>query len=610
MEENNEIIEFKENDDLKYYDLVIDINSFKNLYRNGWGVRASDKGFKQYEIYKKNIHNPVTVAAVIGNRNVGKSYLLQKLAKNKIPVGFSVDTKGLSVNYRDNFVILDTAGFESPILKNILYNITNKKKNNNEKENEENTKEDKKEKEDPEQIEKEKNKIIERTIRDKKMINIFLESFIIKYSNILIFVLNQISKTDQLFLNRIKRLAEDKHLIVVHNLKNFVNLEQVKYYVKNYLMNNLDFKLEELDYSSVFISDEEKNSNESGEKVMIYKEKEMFSSENKENEYYKNENKTKSVIHIIMANDGTSSGIKNSENSEAGRIYNEKVINIIRNYIITFTNIKSFDIIDKVVKHLKEKQKDLFQRTISDAGIIYQNNKIMFDEEIKKKSKFKGTLKRVIEDYLGNILFEGDVINPEYRDYLKKCKKSTEKDNDANEEEEEEEKDEYVIEFELPGKFEFENKKKESKDDKNEENNKKEDNKKYDKWDLKIGKKLKGTDMTYLIIISGEKKKPELKKKFENKRKFGKFKLIVYKKMDCFSLENEKDPIIKHKNGVHQYIWKVKYFKKKKPNETTLNKIDDKEKIKKKNTKKYEPRNSIIVENNNEKDDENEEDEK
>ena len=610
MEENNEIIEFKENDDLKYYDLVIDINSFKNLYRNGWGVRASDKGFKQYEIYKKNIHNPVTVAAVIGNRNVGKSYLLQKLAKNKIPVGFSVDTKGLSVNYRDNFVILDTAGFESPILKNILYNITNKKKNNNEKENEENTKEDKKEKEDPEQIEKEKNKIIERTIRDKKMINIFLESFIIKYSNILIFVLNQISKTDQLFLNRIKRLAEDKHLIVVHNLKNFVNLEQVKYYVKNYLMNNLDFKLEELDYSSVFISDEEKNSNESGEKVMIYKEKEMFSSENKENEYYKNENKTKSVIHIIMANDGTSSGIKNSENSEAGRIYNEKVINIIRNYIITFTNIKSFDIIDKVVKHLKEKQKDLFQRTISDAGIIYQNNKIMFDEEIKKKSKFKGTLKRVIEDYLGNILFEGDVINPEYRDYLKKCKKSTEKENDANEEEEEEEKDEYVIEFELPGKFEFENKKKESKDDENQDNNKKEDNKKYDKWDLKIGKKLKGTDMTYLIIISGEKKKPELKKKFENKRKFGKFKLIVYKKMDCFSLENEKDPIIKHKNGVHQYIWKVKYFKKKKPNETTLNKIDDKEKIKKKNTKKYEPRNSVILEKNNEKDDENEEDEK
>jgi len=610
MEENNEIIEFKENDDLKYYDLVIDINSFKDLYRNGWTVRASDEGFEKYEFYKKNIHNPVTVAAVIGNRNVGKSYLLQKLAKNKIPVGFSVDTKGLSVNYRDNFVILDTAGFESPILKNILYNITNKKKNNNEKENEENTKEDKKEKEDPEQIEKEKNKIIERTIRDKKMINIFLESFIIKYSNILIFVLNQISKTDQLFLNRIKRLAEDKHLIVVHNLKNFVNLEQVKYYVKNYLMNNLDFKLEELDYSSVFISDEEKNSNESGEKVMIYKEKEMFSSENKENEYYKNENKTKSVIHIIMANDGTSSGIKNSENSEAGRIYNEKVINIIRNYIITFTNIKSFDIIDKVVKHLKEKQKDLFQRTISDAGIIYQNNKIMFDEEIKKKSKFKGTLKRVIEDYLGNILFEGDVINPEYRDYLKKCKKSTEKDNDANEEEEEEEKDEYVIEFELPGKFEFENKKKESKDDKNEENNKKEDNKKYDKWDLKIGKKLKGTDMTYLIIISGEKKKPELKKKFENKRKFGKFKLIVYKKMDCFSLENEKDPIIKHKNGVHQYIWKVKYFKKKKPNETTLNKIDDKEKIKKKNTKKYEPRNSVILENNNEKDDENEEDEK
>ena len=601
MEENNEIKEFSINDDLKYYDLVIDINSFKNLYKNGWDVRASEKGLENYEKCKKE--KRVTVAGVIGNRNVGKSYLLQKIANNTIPIGFSIDTKGLSVCYSDNFVILDTAGFESPILKNNLYNITYKKKKNNEENNE------KEEKEDQEQIEKDKRKIIERTIRDKKMINFFLESFIIKYSNILIFVLNQITKSDQLFLNRIKRLAEDKHLIVVHNLKNFVNLAQIKYYVKNYLMNNLDFKLEELDYSNIFIDDEDKNSNnESGEKVMIYKEKEMFSSENKENEYYKNENKTKSVIHIIMANDGTSSGIKNSENSEAGRIYNEKVINIIRNYIITFTNIKSFDIIDKVVKHLKEKQKDLFQRTISDAGIIYQNNKIMFDEEIKKKSKFKGTLKRVIEDYLGNILFEGDVIIPQYRDYLKKCKKSTEKDNDANEEEEEEEKDEYVIEFELPGKFEFENKKKESKDDKNEENNKKEDNKKYDKWDLKIGKKLIGTDMTYIIIISGDKKKPELKKKSENKRKFGKFKLVVYRKIDYFSLEDEKNPKIVHEKGVHQYIWKVNYFKK---IENTKPNLNIEENNNKKKKKKIEVQNSVIVEKkeeNNEREEEEEED--
>ena len=54
------------------------------------------------------------------------------------------------------------------------------------------------------------------------MVNVFLESFIIKYCDILIFVLNQMSKSDQIFLNKVKRLAEGKNLIVVHNLKNSI----------------------------------------------------------------------------------------------------------------------------------------------------------------------------------------------------------------------------------------------------------------------------------------------------------------------------------------------------------------------------------------------------
>ena len=206
----------------------------------------------------------------------------------------------------------------------------------------------------------------ERTVRDKKMINVFLESFIIKYCDILIFVLNQMSKSDQIFLNKVKRLAEGKNLIVVHNLKNFVNLEQCEYYVNNYLKNNLDFKLVEFDYKNIFFDDEETK-----EKVIIYIEKEMFSSENKENEFYKN------VLHIIMANDG----LTNSENKEAGKHYNNKVIKIIRNYITSFTNIKPFDIIDKVIKHLYDKEKDIYTNLIPENAIIYKDNKIMFEQE-------------------------------------------------------------------------------------------------------------------------------------------------------------------------------------------------------------------------------------
>ena len=607
MEENNNFFNFNQNDDLNYYDLVIDIDSFKNLYKNGWEVRANEEGKKNYEKYKKSVK---LLVGVIGNRNVGKSYLLQKIVNKKIPVGFSVDTKGLSACYLSNsgndYVILDTAGFGTPILKNELYDIIPKKKNKKEENKIDDKKEEEKKKEE-EQKEKDKLKSQERTVRDKKMINVFLESFIIKYCDILIFVLNQMSKSDQIFLNKVKRLAEGKNLIVVHNLKNFVNLEQCEYYVNNYLKNNLDFKLVEFDYKNIFFDDEETK-----EKVMIYIEKEMFNSENEENEIYINENKPKSVLHIIMANDGSTGGIKNSDNTEAGKHYNNKVIKIIRNFITTYTNIKPFDIIDKVIKHLYDKQKDIYTNSIPEKAIIYKDNKIMFEQE--KKKKFKSSLKRVIEDYLGNVIFEGDIIVPEYRDYIKKnTKKITEEKTETNEEEEEDDDDdEYIIEFELPGKYIIENKskkkqeKEKEKEITNEEN--KEDKKKYDKLDFKIGRGLKNGKMTYTILISGEKKKPDFPKKHLNKRKFGKFRLVIYKKIENFELKDDFDPQIKNKNGVHQFIWKIKYYKNKEKkikkdfaplnsviNEKLDEEIDD-ENNKKENNENEEKK----IENNNE----------
>ncbi len=561
MEENNNFFNFNQNDDLNYYDLVIDINSFKNLYENGWEVRANEEGKKNYDKYKKNKKLPV--AGVIGNRNVGKSYLLQKIANKLIPIGFSVDTKGLSACYLSNsgndYVILDTAGFGTPILKNELYEITSKKKNKNEENKTDDKNEEKKEEE--EQKEKDKIKTQERTVRDKNMITVFLESFIIKYCDILIFVLNQMTRSDQIFLNKVKRLAEGKNLIVVHNLKSFVNLEQCDYYVNNYLKNNLDFKLEEFDYKNIFFEDEETK-----EKVMIYIEKEMFSSEDKENEYYKNENKPKSVLHIIMANDGVTGGIKNSDNTEAGKHYNNKVIKIIHNLITTYTDIKPFNIIDTVIKHLYDKQKDIYTYSLPEKAIIYKDNKIIFEEE--KKKKFKNILKREIEDYLGNVTFEGDIIVPQYKDYLKKnTKKITEEKTETNKEDGD---DEYIIEFELPGKFNFENKKKnekeEEKENENENENEKENENEYEKeneitLNFKLGIKLINGDMIYIIIISGEKKKPDFPKKHHNKRKFGKFKLVIYKKMEKYELKDKKNPKILYKNGVYQFIWKVKYIK-------------------------------------------------
>ena len=81
-------------------------------------------------------------------------------------------------------------------------------------------------------------------------------------------------------------------------------------------MNNLDFKLSEENFT-VFNSEKLEDKNV----IKFFKEKEMFDMKKKENEYYKEEVKTRNVLHIILANDDIS-----NENNEAGKHFNKKSI--------------------------------------------------------------------------------------------------------------------------------------------------------------------------------------------------------------------------------------------------------------------------------------------
>ena len=102
----------------KYYDIIIDIDSIKKLFKKGWDIKYTEEGDKKYE-QKKNEN--LTVVAVIGNKNRGKSYILQKISGKKLPLGYSVTTKGISIKYPDNMnqniILLDSAGFEVPLLE-------------------------------------------------------------------------------------------------------------------------------------------------------------------------------------------------------------------------------------------------------------------------------------------------------------------------------------------------------------------------------------------------------------------------------------------------------------------------------------------------------------
>ena len=103
-----------------FYDIIIDINSIKNVNKEGWKVIFNEQGLKKYNTYKDE---ELITIGVIGNSNKGKSFLLSKISKIKLLTGASIQTKGLSVKYPDlkgyegrQLILLDSAGLETPVL--------------------------------------------------------------------------------------------------------------------------------------------------------------------------------------------------------------------------------------------------------------------------------------------------------------------------------------------------------------------------------------------------------------------------------------------------------------------------------------------------------------
>ena len=86
---------------------------------------------------------------VLGLNNVGKSFLLKKIAIPNLPSGYSIETKGISIKYADpkdnndeeikGICILDSAGFETPLLKE--EKVEDKKEKKEKKDKKENKKE-------------------------------------------------------------------------------------------------------------------------------------------------------------------------------------------------------------------------------------------------------------------------------------------------------------------------------------------------------------------------------------------------------------------------------------------------------------------------------------
>ena len=343
---------FKQQKD-SFYNMIIQINSMDQLINEGWPIKVNAKtDIKDY------LQKDVSVVSILGNKNSGKSFLLHLLAHKEIPNGFTVTTEGLSFiipdnakNKDDNVILIDTAGTESPLLVDI----------------------DKMKKEEKAKIS------IEKLVNDRHITDYFIQKFILEKSYIFICVVENLTLTAQKFINRIIKYYANKKIFIVHNLKTFIQRNQVEEYIKDTLLQSLTFDLEKEKYYSL----------ETPKKGQ--KEQNQY--------YYKQKLKdNKTIIHLIIAN----------QNSDAGKFYNPFAIDYINSHLTLVKVKKPFNIIKNLKDFLVSISGDIFKNKI-------EANQIEEGEKIIKVNTDKLELKNCSIDQLGNNIIIDEIFKPKYR---------------------------------------------------------------------------------------------------------------------------------------------------------------------------------------------------
>jgi HSP20 family molecular chaperone IbpA len=351
-----------------FYDVVVKIDSIIDIAKKGWAIEMN-KGEENYNKYKDE---SLLKIGVIGNANKGKSHLLSKISKmDDLPSGVSIKTEGLSIKYPElsvfkdrKIVLLDSAGFETPVL------ISGEKSEN-----------------------KEKNKQFKEKSKEKLITELFLQNYIINNSNILIVVVDSLSFSEQKLIMKVKKEMERSKinipLYIIHNLKMYTTKEEVEDYINNILFKSATFTLKQ------------------GIKVTM--------NMNSEDVYYyyeineEKDQKGQNVFHLIYANEG----------SEAGNIYNPYVLEFMKNSFQQNTNLQPFDVIKTIKERYIKVSQDIIEKGDKDEKIDINSFDTTNPKLIKLKNESEIKLKRCLIDEIGLSNFKANGFEPVYNIFKK-----------------------------------------------------------------------------------------------------------------------------------------------------------------------------------------------
>ena len=359
------------------YDMILNFDSFEQLKLDGWTANFSFEGLGKYN---RSIENENIIIGVVGMKNRGKSYLLKRIMKSenyKPNSGFLVTTHGISCGFpilenkeNDNgyqaFVTLDTAGRENPLLQNAFY----------------------------------KDHDIKTVIQDQKVCEILLSDFIIKESNVLILVVEQLSfaeqemiltLTNRLRLKEVYNNIDKRRLIIIHNLMNISNNKDIQEFIDGTLLRSMTFNLE-----ARYVKDHENEAYN----VTVY-----------DQIIENNDNNKLEIVHLVIGNDKIDEILKK---------YNEPAFKYIRDYI-KIASLRKFDILESFKEFIINNYKKFINTNLLENNplIIGDEKKVkVYTDKKKTKDKIKDkviipiklTNQKNVEDiHFKNFYFDGEM---------------------------------------------------------------------------------------------------------------------------------------------------------------------------------------------------------
>ncbi|KAL4468608.1 hypothetical protein ABPG74_005111 [Tetrahymena malaccensis] len=260
----------------------------------------------------------VIIIGMQGQRNKGKTFILNSLIDEQFPSDYHVSTPGICIKYHSlnnkNIVYIDSEGLGCP--------ITIDYENNRHYQ----TYMDNKLNKGCEDIQSQENLSLDITNRhqDLKATEQIQQDFIIENSNILIIVVSYLTLDDQKLIHSIsqqfvidKNNPKQKKLLVVHNLKEYHRPEYVKKYMEDLKM------VFPITYQPV--NNYNKTHDDENNIVFV-------------------DNIKPHINHLVMAN----------SNSEAGRIYNKFTLYFLKQIIELYQGSTNFDVPTKLVDYLNK----------------------------------------------------------------------------------------------------------------------------------------------------------------------------------------------------------------------------------------------------------------